>query len=143
MDKNIFKYAVDIKSYVFYIQKNSKNGWELLEEPSDDSVEMKDDNVLKLKNGDTVYRVCFGSIKPCWDLANYIENQAISGLLNIDAIKLGKLQLQYYLKSCSAFDIQLEKDNMGYERIKNFEEMTGPNGLHPDIINLILNRMRS
>lgn len=132
-EKKQFKYSAEPITVQLKLQPDSKGGWR--EDPDKQDIKQPCEETITY-------------IRPSWGLANYLEGRATFAApfdlmkYRIDATVYTQLQLMYYLKSCSMIELKLIKDEQGFEKIENMNDLVGPEGLHPTIINIIVEKIR-
>lgn len=74
-------------------------------------------------------------LKPWWSLASKVEKISTNPMTQVlENVSFLKNQIQYYLKSCSIVQLEFERDQDNDERIKNFDQIIGVNGLDSVVI---------
>jgi len=127
--KNIYINKSSSTKKNIYLKLNESDLWEVVDK------EDKED-----KDGEGIKTEELEFTKVWWKLSVRVDSFSTKlnelGLRVQDPTLMVEMTIRYYLKKCSFYDLEFEKDEEGFERISEscWEEMVGKDGLSPEII---------
>jgi len=134
--KSLYRNKKEPYNGKLFLREDSDEAWEFIDELEYSKLSNKDKEKVKLEE----VEFC----RPWWNLQKHVESistkMTLTGGSERDSVAYLENRIRYFLKKCSFIDLEFDKDESGFERIKPqmWEKIVGKEGLAPEILTGIL-----